>query len=405
VGARVLLLNQYFPPDTAVTGHHARSIGARLAADGFEVAAVVGQPSYGEDLPRAPARERRDGMDVIRVQTGRRRGRRRLTRRIGGYARYLAGAWRASRTVRPDLVLAFHNPPLLGLLAAHVAGRRGAKLVLVVEDIHPDIVEATGWVDLPRFLIRAWDRLNRRSLRAAARVVVLGEDMRRTLVEKKRLDPGAVTVIPLWSEPELTPAARDEEWRRDHGVNGELLVLCAGNLGVMQPFEPVIQAMSALRDAPVSLTVVGDGIRRPEWERRAAELGLENVRFLGWLADEDYRRAVSAADAALVSLAPGMERLSVPSRSFTFLSAGRPVIALMAPESDVASFVARHGCGWVAPSADELTELLLRLSGDPSVCRRAGDQARAAYERNFESRVLTRRYSELVAEVSSSSAQ
>jgi len=400
LSSKVLVLNQYFPPDTASTGRYVSTIASRLADEGFDVTAVVSQPSYGADLPLAPARESVDGVEVVRVGTGPWRGRQTLARRLGGYGRYLAGAWRASRGRTPDVVLAFHNPPLVGLLAALIARRSRARLILVVLDIHPDILVATRWIGLPTAIFRAWDSLNRVALRAASSVVVLGEGMRRTLIEDKGLAADAVRVIPPWSEPALTPSPPDETWRQEQGVDGDLLVLCAGNLGVMQPLEAVIEAMARLRGAGISLAVLGEGVRRAEWEARAAELGADRVRFLGYLPDDEFARAVSASDAALVSLAPGMELLSVPSRSFTFLSAGCPVIALMDPHADVAQFVGRHGCGWVVTSAEELAELLGGLGADRARCRRAGERAHLAYRRSYDPAALTGMYVELVSEAS-----
>jgi glycosyltransferase involved in cell wall biosynthesis len=391
---RVLVLNQYYPPDVAATGLHAGAIAERLARDGFEVTAVVGQPSYTAGTPEAPSRERRGGVDVRRIGLGRRRGREALAHRIGGYLRYLAGAWRASRDMRPDAILCFHNPPFVGLVAARLARRSGARLVYVPQDIHPDVLVATGWLRLPRPAIAAWDRANRAIFAAADRIVVLGDGMKATLVERKGLDPASVEVIPLWAEPELEPRPVDRAWRADNGVAGDdLVVLYSGNMGVMQPLDAVLDAAARLTGAPVAFLLAGTGVRREHWEREAARRGLSNVRFLPFQQADGFARMVAAADVTVVSLRPGMERLSVPSRTFAFLAAGRPVIALMAPDSDVARLVRTTGAGWTPAGHEELRALLEELAGDTGVAERAG---RAAFEASYRRDVVTARYVELL---------
>src|SRR5688572_18454457 len=165
--ASVTLLNQYYEPDRVVTARHAHAIASRLVRDGHRVRAVVGQPSYVAGLPPAPNSEVLDGVEVERIGVGRRRGRERMGTRVEGYVRYLAGAWRRARRIDSDLVICLHNPPLLGLVAADVAKRTGARFIYIVFDIHPDAVVATDFVRLGRASTAGWERANRRMLRAA----------------------------------------------------------------------------------------------------------------------------------------------------------------------------------------------------------------------------------------------
>jgi glycosyltransferase involved in cell wall biosynthesis len=398
----VLVMNQYYPPDTASTGVYAARIASHLADRGHEVVAVVGQPSYRSNSNAAPSRETVDGVEVVRVSLGQRRGRQRLMTRLGGYLRYLVGAYWATRGIKPALVVAFHNPPLLALVARLAARRGSGRMVLVVFDIHPDILVATGWPRLPRPLVLLWDRVNRLLLRTASRVVVLSEGMKDLLVERKRVPADNIEVIPLWAEPALAPTGDDRSWREKAGLNGGLLLLYAGNMGVMHPLEPLLEAMRDLRSTEVSLVVAGDGVRAEEWRRLAVDWGLRRVRFVGFLPGPDFASAVASADAAVVPLGPGLERLAVPSRAYTFMSAGCPVIALMEPQSDLATFVNRHGAGWSASSVEDLVALIQQLSDHPERCQTAGLRAREAYERFHDARHLTRRYGDLTEELAHS---
>ena len=152
------------------------------------------------------------------------RGRRSKLRRFGGYLRYLAGAalvgWRIVRADPPDVVMCFSNPPLVPLVAGWLARRAAGRMVYVIHDIHPDVLLATDWMSLPGPIVRAWDSLNQVMLEAASSVVVLGEGMKQLLVADKGVAAERVHVIPLWAEPELQPADRDEDLRKESAWGG-----------------------------------------------------------------------------------------------------------------------------------------------------------------------------------------
>jgi glycosyltransferase involved in cell wall biosynthesis len=394
--ARVLLLHQYFPPDIAITGRHGQIIASHLASRGHEVTAVVAQPSYDERAQRAPRRERVEGVSVRRVSTGPFRGRRSRFVRLAGYVLYLLGATRATLRRSPDVIITFHIPPFLPGLAIVLAKLRRARVIYVPQDIHPDILLSSGWLSLPRSLVRLWDAFNRAVLARSDVVVALGEGMRRTLIAKGAVAERTV-VVSVWAEPAFAVLARDDAWRAEHGIGRDsLVVLYAGNMGVMHPLEHVLDAAARLHGEDVRIVVAGDGVRRERWEREVAARGLDRVLMLPLQSAPDFLRLVAACDVTVVALSPGMERLAVPSRPYPSLAAGRPVVAVTSPDADIARDVVAHGAGWQVDGGDELAALLLDLRAHPAAVREASAQARRLYEARFTPERATARYAELV---------
>ena len=392
----VLVLNQYYDPDVAVTGRHAATIARRLAGEGMRVRALVGQPSYVAGTPREARSGREHGVDVRRVWMPR-GGREALRRRVAGYAAYLTEAALHGARERARVVVSFHNPPLLGLVAVGLARRIGAGLVYIPQDIHPDVVDATGMVRLPAAVSRAWDAAGRLTVTRADRVVALGSGVRETLIAKGAA-PDRVRVIPLWAEPELDHLAPAPDWKRAQGLPDRPLVVYAGNLGAMHPFASVLDAIGRLPAGALELVVAGGGIGRARWEAAAAQRGI-GIRFLPYQSDAAYRSMLAASAATLVTLAPGMERLAVPSKAWSSFAAGRPVIAHMAQAADVAALVQRTGAGWWAPDADALEAVFRRVADDATAVEAAGEAARRLYEREFSREVVTGRYVALVREL------
>lgn len=400
---RILVINQYFPPDIASTGHIAEAVCEGLTAGGAHVTAIVGQPSYAGSTSDAPRRETRDTLTIRRVPMGRRRGRDSLTVRAVGYARFLYGAWsaasRASRLAPPHLVVTFHNPPLVGLLGALLARRIGVPFIYVIQDIHPDILERTGWLNLPRWLLGVWRLLSRMILQQAKLTITLSEAMKEYLVTTYDVPDKAVVAIPLWGQPDLeylptgVAAMRHARAALDLAVSPhDLLVLYAGNMGVMHPVEILLMAAAELRALPVTFLFVGDGTTRRKLERISRKLDLANVHFKPYQPLRQFELLVQAADLCAVVLQTGLEDLCVPSRSMTFMSAGRPILAIMNERSAQAQEITQTGAGWSTATVEGVVRVLENLVIRPEQLAEAGAAARSLYRNRYEREMLIRRY-------------
>lgn len=384
---RILVINQYFPPDVAATGNIAEAVCEALAATGAQVSAIVGQPSYAASLADAPAEEARGSLTIRRVPMGRRRGRGSLAIRLLGYARFLFGAWLESRRqAPPDVVVTFHNPPLVGVLGALLARKYRVPFVYIVQDIHPDIIERTGSPRLPKWVIAVWRRLSRMTLHRSTLTIVLSDAMKDYLVKTYGVAPGAVVAIPLWAHPNLEHLSTDTRPR------GDLIVLYAGNMGVMHPVEILVSAAEKVRSSRISFVFVGDGAKRRDLERLAGELSLDNVRFLPFQPRSDFEALVEGADLCAVALQAGLEDLCLPSRTPTFMSAGKPILAVMSERAPQASELTKAGAGWSAGSIEGVARLLESLASAPDQLAPAGHAARSLYRQNYRREALLSRY-------------
>ena len=401
---RLLVINQYYIPDLASTGQLAAEICKNLVKRGFEVHVVTGQPSYTASSPEAPEYEVVDGVHVYRVSLKGLRGRERIWIRLLGYICFLWGAWKLTRSLIKthlyDGILTFHNPPFVSFLGAYLAQKYKLPYIYVIYDIHPDFVVQGGW-RLPKWLIRFWNMLNEYTFQKAKIIIVLGEGMKRNLVENKGVSPLKVKVIPLWARPELIPLDKEkgESLRQELGIlPDELLLLYAGNMGLKEPLEPILDAAVMLRNHPVHIVFVGSGVRREYLFAQIQQERLDKVHILPFQPEERFIQLVAAADACFVTLKQGFEKISVPSRAYTFLSAGRPLITLMVPDADIARLVVKTGCGWNVTNGDELAQLIRSLIYDHEELQQRGRRAREVYEQQFQQEIILEQYVRVIQE-------
>lgn len=386
----VALFNRSFYPDTAATGQLLTELAEGLVHEhGCRVTAVAGVPllpaAAGNGRRPRPSlllsRERHRGIDILRAR-GTRFSKRRFAGRFANYVSYfLSAAYAGLRVARPDVVVAATDPPIIGLAGWLCARRFRAPFVMSYRDIFPE-----GAVLLEDFHSEAVNRVlqgvNEFLVRAADRNVALGGTMRRRLVEGKGADPAKTIVIPDWIDcSEIVPRPKRSAFAEAHGLTDRFVVMHSGNIGLTQGLDAVVDAAAFLRGCPdLEVVFVGDGVKRPALEARARTLGLGNVRFLPYQPKERLVESFAAADLFVVSLKRGLAGYVVPSKLYGILAAGRPYVAAVEEESEVAEISGRWRCGLVAEPGEpkEIAERILRFYHDRDLLRECGERARTA---------------------------
>jgi len=396
---RLLVINQYYAPDIASTGQYAAGICSGLVQRGFEVHVITGEPSYTTSSIETPSFEILDGVYIHRVSLGGVRGRERLKTRLKGYLRFLWSAWWKAKelvdSIHPDTVLTFHNPPFVATIGAYLASRYRLRFVYAPYDIHPDVLIIGGW-DIPRAVIRIWDLINRWVFKQTDKVIVLARGAKQTLLNKG-IPSKKIHVIPLWAIPELQPMSPDSRIRQEFGINNnELLLLYAGNMGIMHPIEPILEAAALLKGLPVHFLFVGGGVKKQYLVSRVERENLSHVHILPYQPEPRFIQLLAASDACFVAFKPGMERITVPSRAYTFLSAGKPLITIMAPEADIARLVNEEECGWNVTTGQELADLVRQLLSNPQEILYRGERAREVYEKQFQRERIIDEYAKVL---------
>jgi colanic acid biosynthesis glycosyl transferase WcaI len=394
---RLLVLNQYYAPGIEATAQLLAQLCRALARD-YDVRVVTGRlAAPGGD----PGSAWEDGVQVVRVRSTA-FPRRRIPLRALNYLTFLAAAlWKASSGPRPDAVLCMTDPPVIGNLARLVARRFGVPLVVVCQDVHPEISVRLRRVDNP-VAVAALGRAVRSALTRADRVVAIGDTMRARL-EAKGVRPERLRVIPNWADTaELTERPRDNGWARGHGLTGRFVVMHSGNVGHAQDLDTLIRAAVELEGLErLSVVVIGHGARRDELVALARQLRAGRVSFLPYQPRAALPFVLSSADVHVVGLAHGLAGYVVPSRLYGVLAAGRAVIAAADPESETAQLVSEVGCGVVVPPGrpDVLAAELRRAHAGQLDLDEMGRRGREYVSRAADLRVAADRYRAVVSEV------
>jgi colanic acid biosynthesis glycosyl transferase WcaI len=396
---RLLVLNQYYWPGLEATAQLLTELCEALSEE-MDITVVTGILHGHEDEPR---RLVHNGVKIVRVRSTSYE-RSRLFARASNYATYLSSSLlQGLRVRRPDVVLCMTDPPIVANIALVVARRYRAPLVVISQDVFPEIAAELKRLENP-VVMSVLRRLVGLYLRRADRIVAIGETM-RTRLEEKGAPADRLRVISNWIDTErLEPREKANAWAKHARLEGKFVVMHSGNVGHAQDLDSLVRAGTFLRDLDdLQIMIIGMGARHAELVALAKLHGLDQVRFLYYQAREDLPNSLSAADVHVVGLASGLAGYVVPSRLYGILAVAKPVIVAADDESETAQVVRGIGCGLVVPPGRP--ELLARAIRDTHDGRydlvEMGARGREWVEREADRSVAVRRYRDLLLELAS----
>jgi colanic acid biosynthesis glycosyl transferase WcaI len=383
----VLLIGLNYAPESTGIAPYSAGLARNLAERGARVRVLCGFPhypqwSFGGVKPPRSTTFTDSGVEVVRR-------RHKLPSRPGGLVRAWSELTFGVASVlqgfgKPDVIVLV-SPALIStaiaLLKVRLVARR--PVAIWVQDLYSLGLKelGPGGGGLASRVIGAIERW---ALRSADAVVVIHERFRDTVVDELGVDSSTVTVVRNWShledvEPVDRVAARAElGW-----ASSDFVVLHAGNMGLKQGLENVVRAaeIASAAGSHVRFVLLGDGNQRDHLATLAE--GVPNVSMIGSLDDDEFRKALSSADALLVNERPGVAGLAVPSKLTSYFSTGLPVIGATQSGSVTESEVLLAGAGPVVSAGDPqaLLDAALRLADDPESAQAMGARGRAFRER------------------------
>ena len=267
-------------------------------------------------------------------------------------ATWLAGTWGIFRVFRknPDAeLLIISNPPPAPILPLFLEN----KFSLLLWDVWPDALVHTRTLSPRHPIVRFWEFLNRRAFRRAEKIFAIGESQADALARYAPREK--IVVIPVWANTEfLKPLPKSENlFLREHDLTGKFVVMYSGNIGNTHPVEKLVDIAAELREhTDIAFVIVGDGGKRETVRRRIEETGVKNVSLLPFEPRERLPHSLAAPDIGVVTLEEAASQVSVPSKTYSMLATGTPLLCLAGAQSELAALVHKFGVGEIFAPAD-----------------------------------------------------
>lgn len=370
----------YYPEETS-TGYYLTRTAEGLADD-FEVKVLCGQPNYSARGQRAPKHEHHKNVEIFRAYGTTLDKNVIFFRLINMLTLSFSIFWKALRKFKKgEQVLVVTTPPSLPFITAFASLLKGSQYILLIHDNYPEILVAVNKAKENSFLVKFLNFCNRWLYKYAAKIIVVGRDM-KVLVEKKTegLDI-PIEIIPNWAELETVEPRerRHNELLAELGLFDKLVFLYAGNMGHPNDLESIIKcAESLLENEEIHFIFLGAGVKKKWLEKEVKEKRLKNITLLEPQPRSEQNVFLNACDVAFVSLVPKMWGVSMPSRTYNILAVGKPILALTEPDSEVSRVVLGDSLGWVVSpnSPGVLKETVLEIYRNRNKLEKMGKDAR-----------------------------
>jgi colanic acid biosynthesis glycosyl transferase WcaI len=371
---RILLLNQFFWPDSAATSQLLTDLARGLKDRGHDVYVIC---TDGEYAVKDESNDPRVNIERIKAAPFKRG---KLARALTYASFLIACIFRGLLSPRPDLVITLTTPPLLSLIGTLIKTFRGSNHFIWEMDVYPDVAVDLNYIKAGGFLDRIAGALADYSRRKADGVLALGNCMRRRLMA--RGIPGEmIHVADNWVDGEaIRPVPRPV-------VQDRLVLLYSGNLGLAHDADTLSDAMQQLKeDVRFRFIFAGGGSLRKHLEERCREMNIAAAEFRSYSLRAELGDSLGACDVGLITQRKSCLGSVVPSKIYGLLAAGRPVLFVGPAESTVAEIISRFRCGWQINNGDVsgLISLLKSLASEPLQVEIAGRRARKAFEENYD---------------------
>jgi len=380
----VALVSAYFAPEISPITHLYKDLAEDLCRYGARVSVVTNLPSRGlSEAERKAYLERSEetvpeGYRILRVGLKTREKKNFLLRSL----RFLSNThalYRAAKKLKADVYLLGSMPPFLGLVGAHLSGR--ARTVYVLQDIFPDSMVAMGKYTEWHPVVRLSRRMEQRIYKKNSAFVTLSEDMKRTLIARG-IEPHRIAVIPNWADTEaIHPVSREENpLFEELGLSRSCFyAVYAGTLGILQEPDVLLDTAKLLKEQDeIKIIIFGDGALLEHVKGRIEREQITNALLYPLFPAQRVSEVYSLGDAALVPLMKGATRFAMPSKTWSALAAGRPVIVCADAGSEWARSIEHEGYGvCVTPGEPrEMADAILRLQASTVPLEELGARAR-----------------------------
>ena len=349
----LLIITQVYVPDPASVGQHVADVAKEMVRRGWQVVVYTSARGYDDPSQRYPSRECLDGVDVRRLPLSS-FGKRSIPIRLLAQACFMVQAIALGLfTRRLGLVLVSTSPPFAGIGGAMLSWLRRVPLVWWVMDLNPDQMVTSGKLSPRSVITRAFDWMNRVTLRRSRAVVVLDRFMQERVVAKLDV-PEKIYVLPPWPHEDVLQAvpSRPNAFRDEQGFGDAFVVMYSGNHGIQNPLKTLLDAARLLEEREDLLFVfIGGGAGKIDVERQIAE-GAKNIRSLPFQPLSTIGTSLSAADVHVVSLATEAVGVIHPCKIYGAMTIGRPVLFFGPKASHVGDIFQAGDIGRVVAHGD-----------------------------------------------------
>jgi len=386
---KILFLTQYFYPDVASTGQLLSELAKGLSEKNVLVEVITAAPSYSYKIPSLK-KENYFKVKIKRIWSFRLSKNNRVGQILNSTT-FFANAF-VKLIIKKNLsnLLIVSNPPFLPFLGIFLKKLKGVKFIFLIHDVFPEKAVKLNYLNQNSLIVKFWNFMDRKLLFSASKIVVLSETM-KVLIEKKfdkigLTEKEKISVIHNWADEEFIKPSEEKsiEFRKEYNLGEKFIIQYSGNLGASYELEKIIEVAETLKNEEYIFLIIGDGVKKNKLMKMRADKNLSNIIFLPYLEKNLLPYSLVSTDISLITYESKLEGLLMPSKLYTILASGKPVIALCKKGSEIDRIIVESECGFTIDNdLEEFAEKIRDLANNRVLRERLGKNARKYFEMNY----------------------
>ncbi|WP_195964493.1 glycosyltransferase family 4 protein [Clostridium cuniculi] len=392
---KLVLVSEFFYPYKTSTQKILTELAEDFVEYGLEVDVLTTKNAYREEKQKLKKYEIYKGINIKRIFST--EGNR--DSKIGRFLSYITFTSSVFFNLLfkkdYDKILFVSNPPLVPYVGYLIKKIRKKDYVYLVHDIYPDVAEKIGVIKKGSIVSKVMNYMNGKIYKNAEKIIALGKDMKQVIINKG-ITPDKIEIVTNWADSKVN---FEKEVSRDVYEKYNLLdkfnILYTGNISRVHAIDTIIDVARKLRDnKEIQFTFVGDGNRKEYIAKLKEKEGLDNIQLGNYMFGEEYNNLLNCSDLFISTLQEGIEGLGVPSKTYTYMSVAKPLIAIMSKESEIGSMVSQFNLGkqFDGNQVNEIAEFILELKNDKELYSNICDNVRSKFINECERKKVTKKF-------------
>lgn len=407
---KILTLSSYYKPEQFASPYLDENRWEAYAKAGYDMVLYTPVPTRGvtEEVRQAYANrlyeEELDGKLKVHRVPLMREGKNPIQRAFRYFLSIIKLYRCACKEKDVDIFFINSTPPINGLMFRSIKKKLGCKIIYNLQDIFPDSLVNTGLSKKDSILWKLGRKIEDFTYRHADVIVVISEDFKKNILAKG-VPESKIVMIRNWvDENDVVNVDRAENPLFDtYGLDRDKFYVCySGNVGMTQNMDMLLDVAKSLQEQEnIGFVIVGEGAYKKQVEQRLQAEGISNVTLLPFQPYEQISQVFSLGDCGLIISKAGVGTNSVPSKTWSVMSASRPVLASFDKGSELDQIVTESNSGICveANDPDAFRDAVLQLAANRETCLGMGRNGRRYIEENLTRKIGTAKWVEVVEQI------
>ncbi|XZM23885.1 glycosyltransferase family 4 protein [Clostridium perfringens] len=392
---KVVLISEFFYPYKTSTQKILTELAEDFVEYGLEVDVLTTKNAYREEKQDLRKYEIYRGINIKRVFST--EGNR--DSKIGRLLNYITFTTSVFFNLlfkkNYDKILFVSNPPLVPFIGYLIKKLRGKNYIYLVHDIYPDVAEKLGVIKKGSIISKVMNYMNKKIYTNAERIIALGKDMKRVIADKG-VDEEKIEIVTNWADSRVNYEKEvDKNFYKKYRLENKFNILYTGNISKVHAIDTIVEVAKILKnEEDIMFTFVGDGNRKQDLIKLKEKEDLRNIQLENYMFGEEYNNLLNCANLFITTLQQGIEGLGVPSKTYTYMSVAKPLIAIMSENSEIGSMVNQYNLGKQFNNKEyhKIAEFILELKNSNELYNEISKNVRNKFLNEYERKKVTNKF-------------